>query len=658
MEREVLLTGRLSSPAAWRVLRAGPLTAFLDGADLRRLRIGGLELIDQIFVAFRDARWNTLPPQLRDVEVRQGPDSFVVSFHARHVHGDTDFEWQGRIEGSPEGRVSYLMDGVAGSSFDYNRIGLNVLHRADLVVGRAYRSGGAMDPPAADFEATLSPRIAPQAIVDDQLSGMFPPLRWQEIDLSEQATLRLDFEGQDFEPEDQRNFGDSTFKTYATPVSRPRPFRATEGDRLRQSVRVALRGSALPADAPDRPVVVSVASGGGSRLPALGLGCASDGLPLTAAERERIAVLHPAHLRLAVRAGAPEGPASLAVAVADAVALGCRLDVELDLGRETDAALSWAAANLAPYAAVLGTILVRAPSALAFDSGPPGPVLVEARERLGRALPGVAIGVASNFLVALHRSTATAEEMVVASFSVSPAVHRADDATIMENAIGLGREVAEARADVAGGPVIVGPVTLATIAGPYPDGPAGPADLPPQVDARQPSLLAAAWTVGALAELATAAPSAITWFETAGWRGVLERSQGSAQPELFRSIAGAVFPIWHVLADAAEWRDGELAAVSVSRPRDVAALAVHDAGGEHVLLANLTREHASIRLAGRAQASSRVRRLNAATAEMAMTQPEAWRASFEAMTGAVDGTVTIELDAYEVVRVDQEGGRA
>ena len=82
MEREVLLTGRLSPPPAWRVLRAGPLTAFLDGADLRRVRIGGMELVDQIFVAFRDARWNTLPPQLRDVEVRQGPDSFVVSFHA------------------------------------------------------------------------------------------------------------------------------------------------------------------------------------------------------------------------------------------------------------------------------------------------------------------------------------------------------------------------------------------------------------------------------------------------------------------------------------------------------------------------------------------------------------------------------------------------
>ena len=124
-----------------------------------------------------------------------------------------------------------------------------------------------MDPPAADFEATVSERITPQAIVNDQLSGMFPPLRWLEIDLSEKATLRLDFEGEDFEPEDQRNFGDSTFKTYATPVSRPRPFRATRGDHLRQSVT---RGAARQRDASRR---ARPAGGrvGGRR--ALGRGC-------------------------------------------------------------------------------------------------------------------------------------------------------------------------------------------------------------------------------------------------------------------------------------------------------------------------------------------------------------------------------------------------
>ena len=118
-----------------------------------------------------------------------------------------------------------------------------------------------------------------------------------------------------------------------------------------------------------------------------------------------------------------------------------------------------------------------------------------------------------------------------------------------------------------------------------------------------------------------------------------------------------MFPVWHVLADAAEWRASELRAVSVSRPRDVAALAVHDAGGAHVLLANLTRDRLAVHLTGRAKRPRRMRRLNAATAEMAMTEPETWRASSEPVTVATDGAVGIVLDAYEVVRMDQEGGR-
>jgi hypothetical protein len=216
--------------------------------------------------------------------------------------------------------------------------------------------------------------------------------------------------------------------------------------------------------------------------------------------------------------------------------------------------------------------------------------------------------------------------------------------------------VAEARAHVAGGPVKVGPVTLATISGPYPNGPVTAGDLPPQVDERQPSLLAAAWTVGALAELAVAAPTSITWYETAGWRGVLEHQGGSPQPGRFRSIPGAVFPVWHVLADMAEWREGQLLAASVSRPRDVAALAVRDAGGGHVLLANLTRDRRAVQLRGLAGAARRMWRLNADTAEAAMKRPLAWRAGADPATVDADGVLSIELDAYEVVRVDQEGG--
>lgn len=36
-----------------------------------------------------------------------------------------------------------------------------------------------------------------------------------------------------------------------------------------------------------------------------------------------------------------------------------------------------------------------------------------------------------------------------------------------------------------------------------------------------------------------------------GWRGVMERERGSPSPAEFPSLSGAVFPVYHVLADLA-----------------------------------------------------------------------------------------------------------
>ena len=42
------------------------------------------------------------------------------------------------------------------------------------------------------------------------------------------------------------------------------------------------------------------------------------------------------------------------------------------------------------------------------------------------------------------------------------------------------------------------------------------------VDVRQASLLGSAWTATALKHLAEAGAASVTWYETAGWRGIVE----------------------------------------------------------------------------------------------------------------------------------------
>src|SRR5207244_12399512 len=55
--------------------------------------------------------------------------------------------------------------------------------------------------------------------------------------------------------------------------------------------------------------------------------------------------------------------------------------------------------------------------------------------------------------------------------------------------------------------------------------------------------------------LAEAGADSVTYFETAGWRGVLERADGPPDPDRFSSRPGAAFPLYHVLADLGEWQD-------------------------------------------------------------------------------------------------------
>jgi hypothetical protein len=73
------------------------------------------------------------PPE---AEIEAEPESFRIRFRARHRHGVIRFDWDGRIEGGADGRIAFRMDGVAGSTFRRNRIGLCVLHPAEECAGK------------------------------------------------------------------------------------------------------------------------------------------------------------------------------------------------------------------------------------------------------------------------------------------------------------------------------------------------------------------------------------------------------------------------------------------------------------------------------------------------------------------------------------------
>jgi hypothetical protein len=188
---------------------------------------------------------------------------------------------------------------------------------------------------------------------------------------------------------------------------------------------------------------------------------------------------------------------------------------------------------------------------------------------------------------------------------------------------------------------------VATTAEPEP----APGELPDQVDPRQMSLFAAGWTVGSLARLLASGAASITYYETTGWRGVIQGDEPPAVPERFPSHAGMVFPMYHVFADVAEWKDGHVVPSQSGNPLAVETLAMANGDGLHVLLANLTPSPQTAAIAALADQPVAIRRLNADTAESAATDPTTFRAQVETVTA--NGPLSLPLAPFEVVRLDR-----
>jgi D-apionolactonase len=234
-------------------------------------------------------------------------------------------------------------------------------------------------------------------------------------------------------------------------------------------------------------------------------------------------------------------------------------------------------------------------------------------------------------------------------------VHAFDEGSIVETAQAQADTVSSARAFSGGKPIVVGPVTLLPRFNPYAagsDGGPAPGELPVQVDPRQMSLFAAAWTVASAKHLAESGAAAVTYYETTGWQGVLETEDGPPLPERFPSRPGMVFPVYHALADLAERKRATLAALESSAPLAVEGLALVEDDRSRLLLACLVPGEQHVVLEGLPDGTASVRRLNEDTAEAALLDPEAFRSSKGEALAVSGGRLELDLLPFELARFD------
>lgn len=577
------LLGRPDGPPAAREVRAGPIRALLDGIDLRYVGDGTVEAVRRVYVAVRDHNWNTIAPQVSDLRLERGEDDFAVTFRARHERGDVAFAWQGEIIGALDGSISYRMRGEAEAAFPFNRIGFCVLHPFAALRGAPFE-GRTPDGPVA---GRLPDLIAPQRVVDGRYRALFDPVDELTVRLPDGTRVRTGFTGDLFETEDQRNWGDASLKTYCTPLSLGYPHRATVGQRIEQSVRIAVDGPTRRIRPAARPALVEVRLGepSGVSLGRIGLGSRRTGGLISEGCAERLRAARPDHLRVDVRLADPARDEVLDGAMADSRRLDCGLEVALHLLERDASPLGDLVERLAD--ARLERVLVFAADAASAGTRETTPAALAemVRSALGERRAPVGGGT-DMYFCELNRTRPPAAALDVISWSVNPQVHAFDERSIVESLTALPELVRSARALAGGRPLAVSPVTLrprfnANATAPEEAGAQG-AD-----DPRQASWFGAAWTLGTVSALMGAGVDSITLFEPTGPAGLMPT--GGGEP----------YPLFAVLAALADLRGAGLVRASVSDELRATSLAVRAADGTiHVLIANLTPRAAEIELHG------------------------------------------------------------
>ncbi len=642
------LHGRDGPPVSPRRLRAGPVTVLFDGADLRRATVGGIEVVRRIYTAVRDVNWDTVLPARSGHVVEAGEREFRISYQAVYQKEELVLTAEVTIEGRADGTLRFTFDGVANSDCPYCRIGICVLHPPEAA-GRPYRA----ESPDKTTEDRLPTLVGPQWIRDGKLHALFQPYKRLVIGMADDLEVEFRFEGDLFEMEDQRNWTDASFKTYSTPLALGFPHQARAGHRFRQSVEMRLSGAAAAGAigrVPTREVAITVGGQLRARLPAIGLGTSNVAARLGAREAALLRQVAPDHLRYELHPSEPGAFDGLQAVLADCAQLGTWLELALFLGEEPES-------DLARVASALRGAPVR--RFLVFKEGRPcsdGTLVQAARARLGGDHQRAKFFGGTNIYFAeLNRTRPDPAQMDGVTFTINPQVHDSDDTSLMENVQVQADAVRSARALAGEGrEVAVSPITLKPRFNPFANRALtqDPNTLPLGVDARQASLFAAAWTLGSLKYTVESGASALTYYETAGWRGLIETEGGAPMPQMFLSRPGMVFPVYWVFRDLAGWRDSVVVRCDSSDPQRVVGLALRKGARTRILVANLTADTQDARLA----VATSTLEATLALIDLGSFDPvPADAASARRDTSTVrapGGTISIKLSPYAVARLD------
>ncbi|MDA0711695.1 MAG: hypothetical protein O3B73_15965, partial [bacterium] len=534
------------------------------------------------------------------------------------------------------------------STFLCNRIGFCVLHAASACSGAPCvieKTDGSHQ--EGQFPGLISPHQP------------FLGMRAITHEIAPRTKVRVAFDGDVFEMEDQRNWTDASYKTYCTPLQLPFPVEMKPGDRVRQSVTLSFEGD-LPAGSgeSEHEEILFGASGSPSvRLPEIGLGVACPKSELSAEEIARLRGLNMSHLRVDLHLSESEWIDRWHRAVAEAGMLGLKLEVALYVSDAAQTELNTFRETVSLTRPEISRYFVFHEEEKATSAG----WLKLARSVLKEYDSRTPIGGGTPaYFTELNRNRLPVRDAECVVYSLNPQVHAYDNRSLVESLQAQSWTVESARSIAANLPISVSPITLRPRFNPNATG-AEPVralgSLPQEVDPRQMSLFGAGWTLGSLKYLGESGVRSLTYYETTGWKGVQVSFDGSPEPDLFPCKPGSVFPLYHTLAYFGGMKGGEIVPSLSSDPLRVEGAILRKGKWLRFLLANLTGEAQSVRVSfPRIAETVRVEILDERYFDAATDAPEQFRLRKTEDQGVVimkvvDGEIALTLNPFALVCV-------
>ncbi len=569
---DIILHGGHTENDPYRIITAGSLSMIYENGCVRSIRLGSDEVISMIYMAVRDRDWITVKPSITEETLTSEDSGFRISYLAHYKLDQIDFLASILIKGL-NNTIELSFDGEALAGFSKNRIGFCVLHPVKDLAGRKCTI---KHPGHRSEECTFPEMISPHQPFKD-----IEAMEWKSVS----ASCRLEFTGDIFETEDQRNWSEATFKTYSTPLSLAYPVKIEKGWKTSQKITFKVQPERIILNE-SRNISIDIDYSDLKPFPAIGICRSGRQKPLSENEKNILKKIRFAHYRTDLYLFRSDWAVNARLSLREAIDLNYPLSTALffseNYHKEIENITSWLTNIEHPVASVM---------IFHKDSDhTPSCLINSAAEKIKRALPETSVlcGTNANF-AQLNRNRPAHQCCEGLCWSVHPQEHASDNLTLAENIHGQGWTVRSAR-DFFKGSLWVSPVTLQRRFNANRENyeiPCHGSSIPSPIDSRIMSLFGAAWTAGSIKYLSGCGADAITYYETAGERGIIQGDNPPGWTE-FPSEEGMIFPVYFIFRFLSEKKVKHLICSTSSVPLQADCLAFGSDTGLFAILFNLS----------------------------------------------------------------------